>query len=105
MAAHLSALSRYLGLIIAHLLIPCLIWRWQRTRSEFAAEHALAVLNYQLTFTVVLLASLAAALLFPWFGLLVIAAGTINIIFIGKAADRAKSGQSYRYPWSWRWIR
>ena len=105
MAAHLSALSRYLGMIFTNLLFPYLIWRWRRKRSDFAGEHALEALNYQITFTLVVLAALVVALFLPWAWLLVIAAGTANIVFIGQAADRAKSGQPYRYPGSWSWIR
>ena len=105
MAAHLSALSLYLGMIFTNLLFPYLIWRWQRKRSDFAGEHAREALNYQITFTVAVLAALVVALFLPWAWLLVIAAGTANIVFIGQAADRAKSGLPYRYPGSWSWIR
>ena len=104
MAAHLSALSLYLGMIFTNLLFPYLIWRWQKKRSVFAAEHALESLNYQFTFTAAILASLAVALFFAWAWLLVIAVGTANIVFIGTAADRAKSGQTYHYPGSFRWL-
>jgi len=105
MVAHLSALSLYLGLVFTNLLFPYLIWRWQKNRSDFVAEHALAVFNYQFTFTAAVLVSLMITLLFPWAWLLVIATGTVSIVLIGKAADRAKSGQPYRYPGSHHWIR
>jgi len=104
MSAHLSALSLYLGMIFANLLFPYLIWRWQKKRSGFVAEHALEALNYQFTFTAVVLVSLAVARFFPWAWILVIAVGTANILLIGKAADRAKSGHRYRYPGSFRWL-
>ncbi len=37
--------------------------------------------------------------------LVVVVVCTANIIFLGKAADRAKSGQSCRYPLSFQWFR
>jgi len=104
MAAHLIVLSLYLGMIFTNLPLPYLIWRWQKKRSGFAAEHAPESLNHQCTFTAVILASLVAVIVFPWAWLLAIPVETANIVLIGKAADRAKSGRPYRYPSSVRWL-
>ena len=105
MTAHLVALSLYLGLIFVNLLLPYLIWRWKRDQSEYVAAHALAAFNFQISVSIVLLIALIIACLFPPAWLLVMVLGTANIIFIGKAADRAKCGQSCRYPFAFRWLR
>lgn len=105
MSAHLCALSLYLGLIFINLLVPYLIWRWKRNQSEYVAAHALAAFNFQVTVSIVFLIVLIIACLFPPAWLLVVAVGTANIIIIGKAADRAKCGQPYRYPFAFRWLR
>jgi len=52
MAAHLSALCLYFGLLFSNLLFPYLIWRWQRAHSKYVAKHALVVLNFQVTVTI-----------------------------------------------------
>jgi uncharacterized Tic20 family protein len=53
MIAHLSALYLNLGLPFANLLLPYLIWRWQRVHSDYVAAHALAALNFQITLTII----------------------------------------------------
>lgn len=105
MTAHLSALCLYLGLIFANLRFPYLIWRWKKKQSAYVADHALAALNFQITFTVVSLIVLFMAICFPPAWLVVIIVCTANIILIGKAADRAKNGQACRYPFTIQWFR
>lgn len=105
MAAHMSALCLYLGLILTNLLFPYLIWRWKKRHSAYVAAHALAALNFQITVSLTGLISLLIALAIPIVWLLVIAIFTANIVFVGKAADRARAGQMYDYPLAIRWIR
>lgn len=105
MTAHLSALCLYLGLIFGNLLFPYLIWHLKKKQSAYVADHALAALNFQITVTIAALIGLLIALFFPAAWLVVIVVGTANIILIGKAADRAKSGRTGRYPFTYRWFR
>ena len=105
MTAHLSALSLYLGLLFANLLLPYLIWRWKRSQTEFVAAHALAALNFQITLTVAGLVTTLLAIFIPLFWAAVIVVFTGNIIYIGMAADRAREGRSIHYPLGIRWIR
>jgi len=105
MAAHLSALCLYLGLPFANLLFPYLIWRWKRSHSDYVAAHALAVLNFQVAVTIAGLAVTLIAFFIPLVWILVIVVFTANIIYIGMAADRAKSGLTCRYPLTVRWIK
>lgn len=105
MGAHLSALCLYIGLPLGNLLFPYLIWRWQRNRSDYAAGHALAALNAQITVTAAVLAAGLTAMIFPPMWAVVLTVLTANIIFVGKAADTAKSGRIYRYPLAVPWVR
>ena len=105
MSAHLSALCLYIGLPFFNLLVPYLIWRWKKKQSDYVAIHALAALNAQITITCVSLAAWLIAIIFPVAWAVVIAVLTANIVFIGKAADRARSGQSFRYPYAIQWVR
>ena len=104
MSAHLSALCLYFGLLFFNLLVPYLIWRWKKKQSDYVAMHALAALNAQITISSVALAAWLIAIIFPVAWAVVIAVLTANIVFIGKAADRAKSGQSFRYPYAIQWL-
>lgn len=103
MAAHLSALCLYLGLPFSNLLFPYLIWRWQRSHSEFVAAHALAALNFQITVTISGLAATLFACFVPPVWIVVMVVFTANIIYTGIAADHAKSGLTCRYPLALRW--
>jgi uncharacterized Tic20 family protein len=105
MTAHLSALCLYLGLIFGNLLIPYLIWRWKKNQSAYVAANALAALNFQISVTIAALIGLFAAIFFPPAWLVVIVVGTANIILIGRAADRAKSGRANHYPFTFQWFR
>jgi uncharacterized Tic20 family protein len=105
MAAHLSALGLYLGLLFVNLLLPYLIWRRHRDRHRFAADHALAALNFQITASLAGLAALSIAFILPLAWLAVIAVFTANIVYIGQSADRARSGRPCRYPLCIPWFR
>ena len=105
MAAHLSTLCLYLGLPLANIMFPYLILRWRRNASKFVAEHALAAVNFQITITVAGLFTLLLAMLIPFVWVAVLAIGTANIVYIGKAADRAKSGLQCVYPLTFQWVR
>ena len=105
MAAHLTALCLYLGLFGLNLLFPYLIRRWQRERSGFVSDHALAAFNFQVTVTAAGLAAILAAMAWPLFWAVVIAVFTVNIVLIGKAADLARAGRPYRYPLTIHWLK
>lgn len=105
MTAHLIALGLYLGLIFANLIIPWVIWRWKREQSPFVAAHALASLNFQISITIIGLAVTLVAFFIPPAWLLVMIVFTLNIICIGRAADRAREGLDANYPRIRNWIR
>ena len=105
MTAHLSAVCLYLRLPFSNLLFPYLIWRWQRVHSDYVAAHALAALNFQITLTIIGLTITPLAFFIPLVWILVIVVFSANIIYIGIAADLAKSSQTCRYPLTLRWIR
>ena len=104
MSAHLSALCLYIGLPFFNLLLPYLIWRWKKEQSEYVASHALAALNAQITTTIVALVAWLIALFFPPAWAVVLVVLTANIVFVGKAADCAKSGKACRYPLDLHWV-
>lgn len=105
MAAHMSALCLYLGLIFTNLLFPYLIWRWSRKHSAYVAVHALEAMNFQITVTLAGLISLLGAWVIPWLWTIVIAVFTANIVYVGRAADRARDGLMGNYPITIPWIR
>ena len=105
MAVHLAALGMYLGLLFTNVLVPWLIWRWKREADPMIAGHALAALNFQISVMIVGLAAIVVAVLIPLAWILVIAVFTLNIICIGRAADRAREGLDPGYPRIRDWIR
>ena len=105
MAVHLSALAVFLGIPLANLVFPWLIALWKGGRWPEVADAGLESLNFQLTATLFALVSLVLCLVTPlgWIGVLVVSVAVI--CFSGVAADRARGGQTYRYPVRIRFLR
>jgi uncharacterized protein len=129
MAAHLSALVAIVGIPFGHVIGPLVVYLIERDKSPFAAAHARASLNFQITL------SLAAVVLFivlfaGWAAILVllpegaqsplpfwilagwmvvvcvalgVALGAIALVVAGAVA--ASKDQPYRYPFAISFVR
>lgn len=127
-AAHLSALIAVLGLPFGHVLGPLVVYLTQRRRSAFAAEHARASLNFQITISlavviliivavavlVVMAASLSSndaaapvGFLAAWIlaGTIFVAGTVAVVVFIIVGAVAASKDQPYRYPFTIEFVR
>ncbi len=100
MALHLAGLSGLLlPIVLAHLLVPLIIWLLKRSRSEQIDRTGKEVLNFQLTWTLYLVISgalcwiLLGFLIFPFFFL-------AWLLLPILAAIKTSNGQDYCYPWT-----
>ncbi len=128
MAAHLSALVAVAGIPFGHIVGPLVVYLTQRERLPFAAAHARASLNFQITVSIALIA-LLVVLFGSWIGvvaalpardatfpfwaiglwvvtMIAFAAGAIAVLVLIIAGTVAASKDlPYRYPFSIEFVR
>ena len=99
--AVLCHLFGLLGLIIppGNVIGPLLIWLLKKEEHPFIEEQGREALNFQITFTIAMMASVFLALVYVGLFLLAIL-GTVDLILIIMASSAASRGENYRYPFS-----
>ncbi|MFN4259163.1 MAG: DUF4870 domain-containing protein [Gemmataceae bacterium] len=103
MLAHLSAIAT-LCVLGLPFLGPLLIWVFKGEQSKYVEEQAKEALNFQLNIFIYLLVSIP--LLFILLGFLTLFAAVLySIIMAVIAGMKAKNGEPYRYPFSFRLIK
>ena len=111
---HLSPLTLLIGIPIANVVAPFVIWFIRKNNSPATDQHGRAVLNFQLTMTLcfailLLLSILIGKVSILGFLSIPIALGMrawayLNIFFILRAAYESAQGKLYPYPFSIRFI-
>ena len=111
---HLSPLTLLIGIPIANVVAPFVIWFIRKNNSPSTDRHGRAVLNFQLTMTLYFAILLLLSILIGKVSILgslsiPIALGMrawayLNIFFILRAAYESAQGKLYPYPFSIRFI-
>jgi uncharacterized protein len=104
MFAHLSSLLGWIGIPLANLIAPLVIWQVRKDDMPFAADQAKECLNFQISMTIYALISAVLALVLIGIFML-IALWVIDVIFTVIAAIKANDGVPYRYPLTIRFIK
>lgn len=102
MLCHLSILS---GLLVpfASLIAPLVIWQIKRQEMPFVDYNGKEALNFQITYLIAFLVSLALTSILVGFVLL----GVVSVawfVFTIIATVKASNGEYYRYPFILRLI-
>lgn len=105
MLCHLSALAGYL-IPFGNLIGPLIVWQIKKGEFPLVDDQGKESLNFQITLTIIGLAAFVLAIitvgfLMPLLFILAIAA----LVFIILAALAANKGESYRYPFAFRFIK
>ncbi len=101
--AHLSSFLGWIGLPLANIIAPLVIWQIKKDEMPFAASQAKECLNFQITMT--LFSIISAILCLIFIGIIgLIAIVIIDIVFTIIAAIKANDGIAYRYPFTMRLI-
>jgi uncharacterized Tic20 family protein len=107
---HLSALLGFL-IPFGNVLGPLIFWQLKKNESAFIDDQGKEALNFQITFTLVMLAliTLGTVLLIIIIGFVfyiaAFVAGIAWLVLTILAGIRANNGEHYRYPWTWRPIK
>jgi uncharacterized Tic20 family protein len=103
MLAHLSSLLGYVGVPLATVLGPLIVWLMKKDQHPFIDEHGKESLNFQLSMLIYLIVSGLSAFIcigFVLFPVVYIA----GIVFVIIAAIKSSNGESYRYPLTIRFV-
>ena len=104
MLAHLSALAGLVMPLIGIVLGPLAVWLARRDESPFVTAHAKEALNFNLS--VLLGAVVCGVLMLVFVGFLLgTALFIIWLVLTLVAAIKASEGESYRYPFSMRFVK
>lgn len=101
---HLSGLSGLiLSFALAHIVVPLVIWLAKRADSPEIDSTGKEVLNFQISYTIYSL--IAGALCFVLIGFLILP--IVLIVWLACiiiAAVKTSNGESYRYPYTIRFL-
>ncbi|HZH73675.1 MAG TPA: DUF4870 domain-containing protein [Mariniphaga sp.] len=97
MLTHLVALTLFIGIPFGNIIGPLIIYLIKKDEYEFVKEQGREVLNFQITWTLILLAS--TILIFIGIGLIMlIAFGVAWLVLVIVGTVTASSGVNYKYP-------
>ncbi len=100
--AHLGIIAGFV-IPFGNVLAPLIIWLVFKDRSSYVDYHGKEALNFQLTVTIAIIASII--LIFLLVGIfLVIVVALLSLVFSVVAAVKANEGAYYEYPINIRFI-
>ena len=101
---HLAAFAGVVGIPAANILGPLIVWLVKKDQMPLVDEHGKESLNFQISMTIYSLVCIP--LVFIVIGIfLLIGLAIFAIIMIIRAALKANSGESWRYPLTIRFIK
>jgi uncharacterized Tic20 family protein len=104
--ATFAHLAGALGWIVplGNIIAPLVLWLWQKDKSAFVGDQAKEALNFQITVTLAVTASVM--LMYVLIGFLLIAVVSLfALVMMVIAAVKANRGQYFRYPLTFRFVR
>ena len=96
MLTHLIALSLIIGIPFGNIIGPLVVYLVKKDEYEFVKEQGREVLNFQITWTIIFIAS--TILIFVGIGfLMLIAFGIAWLVLVIVGTVTASGGVNYRY--------
>ena len=103
MIAHLSALAGFV-VPLGNVLGPLIVWMIKRETMPLVEDQGKEALNFQLCVTIILVVSIILSFIAIGLPILVIA-GLYALVMTIVAGVKANSGERYRYPITFRFIK
>lgn len=104
MFCHFAAFFWFLVPMVGNVIGPLIVWQLKKDVDPFIDQQGKEAVNFQITFSVLLMiCGLLAWILigFPLMVLLSVGALVLTVI----AGIKANAGESYRYPFCWRLLK
>ncbi|MEO1259571.1 MAG: DUF4870 domain-containing protein [Bacteroidota bacterium] len=98
------ALLSHVLTLLAWFIAPLIIYLVKKDESDYIREHAVESLNFQLSLTIYMIASVVLILVFIGFFLL-IGFSIMALVVVIIATIKASEGKPYRYPLTIRFIK
>lgn len=102
MICHLASFAGYL-IPFGNIIGPFIVWQMKKDTSEFVDHNGKESLNFQITFTIAMIAAIPLILVVIGIFML-IALPIVEVILVIIASVKASSGERYRYPFTLRLI-
>ncbi len=104
MLCHYSAFCWFLVPMIGNVLGPLIIWQLKKDMDPFVDVQGKEALNFQLTFSILLMICGVLAWILIGFPLMVLIS-VVALVLVVIAGIRANEGKPYRYPFCWRIVK
>ena len=104
MLCHYSAFCWFVVPMIGNVLGPLIIWQLKKDMDPFIDEQGKEALNFQITFSILLMICGVLAWILIGFPLMVLVS-VVALVLVVIAGIRANEGKSYRYPLCWRIVK
>lgn len=106
MGCHLSTFAGYVVPVpFANVFAPLILWHIKRASSPFVDAHGREALNFQISMTIYVLASVPLIFLCGIGVVLILGLSVADAILTILAALTASSGKPYRYPMCMRFVK
>jgi uncharacterized Tic20 family protein len=102
MFCHLSGLAGFI-FPFGNVIAPLIIWLVKKEEYEFVNDQGKEALNFQISMTIYIIASIILIILVIGIPLL-IALGIFSLIVVIIAAIKSNEGEKYRYPLTIRFL-
>ena len=104
MLCHLTGLAIFLGIPFGNILGPLVVWLIKKDAYPFVDAQGKESLNFQISVTIY--GTVAFMLVFLFVGFVLLPALAVaDLILVIMAAVKANAGESYRYPYTIRFIK
>ena len=104
MFCHYSAFFWFLVPMIGNVLGPLIVWQLKKDMDPFVDEQGKEALNFQITFSILLMICGALAWILIGFPLMALIS-VVALVLVVIAGIRANEGKHYRYPFCWRIVK
>ena len=101
MWCHLGGLALFTSIPFAHLIVPMVVWLTKRGDDPFIDKSGMEAVNFQVTITLYLIASIILTVVLIGIPLIFLTLG-LNLACSIKGAIKASDGEFYRYPYTLR---
>ncbi|KJH84595.1 MULTISPECIES: DUF4870 domain-containing protein [Pseudomonadaceae] len=104
MFCHYSAFFWFLVPMIGNVLGPLIVWQLKKDMDPFVDEQGKEALNFQITFSILLMICGVLAWILIGFPLMALIS-VVALVLVVIAGIRANEGKPYRYPFCWRIVK
>ena len=104
MLCHYAAFFWFVAPLIGNVLGPLIVWQLQKDRDPFVDRQGREALNFQITYSLVMMLCGALAWVFIGFPLMLLVNLT-TLVLVVIAGIRANAGEAWRYPFCLRLVK